>query len=54
MTKTERNWILYDVANSAFVLVVITAIGPIFFKDVVSQGLMIPLSTGAMPIQLLP
>jgi UMF1 family MFS transporter len=39
MTRTERNWILYDVANSAFILVIGTAIGPIFFKQVISQGI---------------
>lgn len=35
--KSERSWILYDVANSAFVLVVVTAILPIFFKDYVAK-----------------
>jgi len=45
MTKTERSWILYDVANSAFVLIAITAVGPIFFKDVVSRGVDANLST---------
>jgi MFS transporter, UMF1 family len=45
MTRTERSWILYDVANSAFVLIAITAVGPIFFKDVVSQGVDSSLST---------
>ena len=33
LTSEERSWILYDVGNSAFVLVMITAIMPIFFKD---------------------
>lgn len=37
--KEERSWILYDIANSAFVLVVVTAILPIFFKDYVAQQL---------------
>jgi len=39
MNKTERSWILYDVANSAFILIVVTAIGQIFFKDVASRGI---------------
>jgi len=39
MTKEEKSWILYDVANSAFVLIVVTAVMPIFFKDVVSKGI---------------
>lgn len=33
VTKEERSWILYDVGNSAFVLIMVTAIMPIFFKD---------------------
>lgn len=33
MTTQERSWVLYDVGNSAFVLVMVTAIMPIFFKD---------------------
>jgi UMF1 family MFS transporter len=33
ITTQERSWILYDVGNSAFVLVMITAIMPIFYKD---------------------
>ncbi len=36
--KAERSWILYDVANSAFVLIIVTAVGPLFFKDVISYG----------------
>ena len=31
MTKAERNWVLYDVGNSAFVLLVST-IMPIYFN----------------------
>ena len=45
LTSTERSWILYDVANSAFVLVIITTIMPIFFKDVASQGVPSAVST---------
>lgn len=37
-TKKEKSWILYDVANSAFTLVIITTIMPIFFKDIASRG----------------
>ncbi len=39
MTKEERSWIFYDVGNSAFVLVMVTAIVPIFFKDFASDGM---------------
>ncbi len=39
MTKEEKSWILYDVANSAFVLIMVTAVMPIFFKEIASQGL---------------
>ncbi len=37
-TREERSWILYDVANSAFVLVVVTAIMPIFFSDIAAAN----------------
>ncbi len=39
MTREETSWILYDVGNSAFVLVMITALMPIFFKDVAAVGM---------------
>jgi len=39
MTREERDWVLYDVANSAFVLVMVTAIMPIYFKDVMAVDL---------------
>ena len=39
LTKEERSWVLYDVGNSAFVLVMVTAIMPIFYKDYAASGL---------------
>ena len=39
LSKEEKSWILYDVGNSAFVLVMVTAVMPIFFKDVAAAGL---------------
>lgn len=39
MKKEEKSWILYDVANSAFVLIVVTVIMPIFFKEYAGAGL---------------
>lgn len=45
MTRAEKSWILYDVANSAFVLVIVTAIMPIFFKEVVTRGIAAEVST---------
>jgi UMF1 family MFS transporter len=33
-TRQEISWILYDVGNSAFVLVIITTLMPIFFKEI--------------------
>ena len=45
INKIERSWILYDVANSAFVLVIITTVMPIFFKDVASVGVDNAIST---------
>jgi UMF1 family MFS transporter len=39
LSRTELSWILNDVANSAFVLIIVTAIMPIFFKDIASRGI---------------
>ncbi|MGW8195865.1 MAG: MFS transporter [Desulforhopalus sp.] len=33
LTGKELSWVLYDVGNSAFVLVMVTAIMPIYYKD---------------------
>ena len=38
LSREEKSWVLYDAANSAFVLVMITAIMPIYFKDVAAKG----------------
>jgi UMF1 family MFS transporter len=45
MTKKEKSWILYDWANSAFVVTIVTAILPVYFKDVVAKGLSTSYST---------
>ncbi len=45
LTRTELSWMLYDVGNSAFVLVVVTTIMPIFFKDIASAGVPDAVST---------
>ncbi len=45
MSATERSWVLYDVGNSAFVLVMVTAIMPIFFKDFAAAGIPAATST---------
>ena len=37
LTKIERNWILYDVGNSAFIMLLSTII-PIYFKNIASQS----------------
>ncbi|TYB31838.1 MAG: MFS transporter [Candidatus Mcinerneyibacterium aminivorans] len=39
MTKQEKSWILYDWANSAFTLIIVTTIFPIFFKDYIAGSL---------------
>ncbi|MBT8346627.1 MAG: MFS transporter [Desulfofustis sp.] len=39
LSRDEKSWVLYDAANSAFVLVMITAIMPIYFQDVAAQGM---------------
>ena len=36
-TKLERRWILYDVGNSAFVMLASTII-PIYYKNVASSN----------------
>jgi len=38
-TIPERAWILYDLANSAFILIVVTTIMPLFFKDIAAAGM---------------
>ena len=45
MTRAEKSWILYDVGNSAFVLVIVTAIMPIFFKEIAARGMPAEVST---------
>jgi UMF1 family MFS transporter len=37
-SKEEISWILYDVGNSAFVLIMVTAIMPIYFSQVGAAG----------------
>jgi len=44
-TREEKSWILYDAANSVFVLVMVTAILPIYFKEVISAGVPAAVST---------
>lgn len=39
MTKPERSWILYDWANSAYTLIVTTAVFPVFFKTVIAHDM---------------
>ncbi|MEJ2056510.1 MAG: MFS transporter, partial [Desulfofustis sp.] len=45
LSREEKSWILYDAANSAFVLVMVTAIMPIYFKDVAAAGIADAVST---------
>ena len=45
LTAEERSWILYDVANSSFILIIVTTVMPIFFKDVASRGIADSIST---------
>ena len=39
LSRPEKSWILYDVANSAFVLIVTTTLMPIFFKSHAASGM---------------
>ena len=36
--RGERAWVLYDVANSGYTLIVTTAIFPLFYKNVIAAG----------------
>jgi UMF1 family MFS transporter len=38
-SREEKSWVLYDVGNSAFVLVMVTAIMPIYFKDIIAVSM---------------
>ena len=40
MTKLEKQWVLYDVGNSAFVMLVSTII-PIYFKNMATAKMCI-------------
>ena len=44
-TREEISWVMYDVGNSAFILIVVTTIMPLFFKDVASAGVPSAVST---------
>lgn len=37
-TKNELSWILYDVGNSAYVLILVTTLLPLYFKEVAAKG----------------
>jgi len=50
LTREEMSWVLYDVGNSAFVLIVVTTVMPIFFKDVTARQLDPASSTAAWGI----
>lgn len=45
INRQERSWILYDAANSAFVLVMVTAIMPLFYKEYAAAGQSAAVST---------
>ncbi|MCY6483303.1 MFS transporter [Clostridium aestuarii] len=45
MTKKEKSWIIYDWANSAYAVAIMTAVLPIFFKDVVAKEIQDSYST---------
>ncbi len=45
LSKPEKSWILYDVANSAFVLIVTTTLMPLFFKTHAAEGMDSELAT---------
>lgn len=44
-SKQEKSWILYDVANSAFTMLISTTI-PIFFRSLAEQDISAASATG--------
>jgi len=38
MNKEQKSWILYDVGNSAYILIVTTALMPVFYKSYAAAG----------------
>ena len=44
-TKPEKSWILYDVANSAFTMLISTTI-PIFFRSLAEQDVSASTASG--------
>jgi len=45
LTTTEKSWVMYDAGNSAFVLIMVTAIMPLFFKEFAAAGQAAAVST---------
>ncbi|MBF0103244.1 MAG: MFS transporter [Desulfobacterales bacterium] len=45
LSKEEKSWILYDVGSSTFVLIMVTSLMPIFFKETASFGVPQHIST---------
>lgn len=45
MTLKEKSWIMVDVGNSAYSIIITTAIFPLFFKESIAGGLSSSLST---------
>ncbi len=52
-TKQENSWILYDWANSAYSIVVTTAVFPLFYKSAAAEsGVSAAQSTAYLAIPL--
>jgi MFS transporter, UMF1 family len=37
LTKNERSWVLYDIANSAYILTIVTVIFPIYYQGIAAN-----------------
>ncbi|QWB96157.1 hypothetical protein KHQ89_01555 [Mycoplasmatota bacterium] len=37
LTKKERSWVLYDIANSAYILTIVTVLFPLYYGSVSSD-----------------
>ena len=37
LSKKERSWVLYDIANSAYILTIITVLFPIYYQSIAAN-----------------
>nr|CRH04228.1 Putative MFS superfamily transporter [Candidatus Magnetococcus massalia] len=47
LTQDEKRWVLYDAANSAFILIVVTTLGALYFKEHMGQEISRAMATAS-------